>query len=154
MISAVDGEGERATQAARDAAAERLGADYAAGAISTDTLEAGVAAVLTAKHRSQLEHVLAPIRARTDAREVVVMAHEDSVLLGRSSSCERVFEDDGVSRRHALLRAGKDGTWRLVDLASTNGTWLNGRRVAHSRGVSDGDEVRLGRLRLTIRLPG
>jgi hypothetical protein len=151
----VPADGDRATEAARDAAAEQLGAGYVAGALSTDTLEAGVAAVLVAKHTRDLEDVLAPLRARTPPppREIVVLPHEDSVLLGRSSTCERVLDDDGVSRRHALLRTGTDGSWRLVDLASTNGTWLNGRRVDHSRRVSDGDELRLGRLRLTLRLP-
>lgn len=147
--------GDRATEAARDAAAEQLGVGYATGALSTDTLEAGVAAVLSAKYQRDLDDVLGRLRARSaPAREVVVMPHEDSVLLGRSSVCERVLDDEGVSRRHALLRATADGAWRLVDLASTNGTWLNGRRVHHSRRVSDGDELRLGRVRLTLRLPG
>jgi hypothetical protein len=144
---------DRATQAARDAAAERLGDGYAAGAISTDTLEAGVGAVLTAKYRVELDAVIEPLVARMQpAAEVVALPHEHSVILGRSSSCERTFEEDSVSRRHALLRCGSDG-WRLVDLDSTNGTWLNGRRVHHSRRVSDGDELRLGELRLTLRLP-
>ena len=144
-------EGDRATQAARDAAVEQLGVGYASGAISTDTLEAAVVTALTAKYRSQLEAALAPLPSYPG--ELVVLAHEESVILGRSSSCERIFDDEGVSGRHALLRAGSDG-WRLVDLASTNGTWLNGRRIARPTRVSDGDELRLGRLRLTIRLPG
>jgi pSer/pThr/pTyr-binding forkhead associated (FHA) protein len=143
-------EDDRATQAARDAAAERLGSDYAAGMISTDTLEASVVAVLTARHRCELEDALRQVRP---VGEVVIRPHEESVILGRSSSCERTFDDEGVSGRHALLRAGSDG-WRLVDLASTNGTWLNGRRIARPTRVSDGDELRLGRLHLTLRLPG
>ena len=119
--------------------------------MSTDTLEAGVVKVLTARYRSELEAALRRVGAT--AAEVFVSSQEESVVLGRSSACDRTFDDDGVSRRHALLRV-RDGAWRVLDLDSTNGTWLNGSRVSRSTRVADGDELRLGRLRLRVRLPG
>ena len=64
------------------------------------------------------------------------------VVLGRSKDSDIRVEDANVSRRHAeLRREGAD--WWLVDLDSTNGTELNGRRVSRSK-LTDGDTIRLG----------
>jgi Protein of unknown function (DUF3662)/FHA domain len=70
------------------------------------------------------------------------------VVLGRSKDSDIRVEDANVSRRHAeLRREGAD--WWLVDLDSTNGTELNGRRVSRSR-LSDGDTIKLGATELTF----
>lgn len=55
--------------------------------------------------------------------------------------------EQGVSRRHAAIRRGED-TLTLIDLHSTNGTYLNGQRLLPNqpRVLRDGDEIRLGRL--------
>ena len=50
------------------------------------------------------------------------------VVLGRSKECDIQVEDANVSRRHAEVRR-EGSTWWVVDLDSTNGTELNGRRV-------------------------
>jgi pSer/pThr/pTyr-binding forkhead associated (FHA) protein len=64
------------------------------------------------------------------------------MVIGRSSSCQLVLADDTVSRRHAELRI-QDGRWLLRDLGSSNGTWVNGRRVVEAE-VRPGDTVHLG----------
>jgi hypothetical protein len=55
--------------------------------------------------------------------------------------------ENGVSRIHAAIRRGED-TLMLVDLGSTNGTYLNGQRLIPNqpRVLRDGDEVRFGKL--------
>lgn len=58
-----------------------------------------------------------------------------------------------VSRRHARVRIEGDRA-TLEDLASKNGTWLNARRVEGAADLSDGDEIRLGSLRLKLRRGG
>ncbi|GEP40483.1 hypothetical protein NPS01_41460 [Nocardioides psychrotolerans] len=51
--------------------------------------------------------------------------------IGREDGCDVVAEDPTVSRQHAEIRALGDG-WEVVDLASSHGTWVNGRRVARA----------------------
>ena len=50
------------------------------------------------------------------------------VVIGRSREADIVLQDPNVSRRHAELRR-EDGGWQIVDLGSTNGIKVNGRRV-------------------------
>ena len=63
--------------------------------------------------------------------------------IGRSKEVECVLRDPNVSRRHAELRRATSGDWTIVDLGSTNGVKVNGRRVASSR-LSPGDQVTVG----------
>jgi hypothetical protein len=63
--------------------------------------------------------------------------------VGRDPGCGIVFEDAGVSRRHAAL-ATSQGVTTILDLGSTNGTWVNGARIAAPRALEPGDRVRLG----------
>lgn len=70
-------------------------------------------------------------------------------VLGRSRECDCTFRDPNISRRHAELRRGPTGDWQVVDLGSTNGVKVNGRRVESSR-LSPGDEVILGTTRFVF----
>jgi hypothetical protein len=72
------------------------------------------------------------------------------VVLGRSREADIVLQDPNVSRRHAELRRD-DGGWQIVDLGSTNGIKVNGRRVDHQP-LSPGDEVTIGVTDLTFEL--
>ena len=64
------------------------------------------------------------------------------VLIGRGSSCDLVIEHRTVSRRHAQLFF-REGSWILIDLRSTNGTFINGSRVRRSQ-LLPGDELAFG----------
>ena len=72
------------------------------------------------------------------------------VVLGRSRECDIVVSDPNVSRRHAELRRD-DGRWTIVDLGSTNGIKVNGRRVSDAA-LREGDRVTLGVTDLTFEL--
>jgi hypothetical protein len=72
------------------------------------------------------------------------------VLLGRSRECDVVLSDPNISRRHAEVRR-EDGGWAVVDLGSTNGIKVNGRRVDHAP-LEPGDRVTLGVTELTFEL--
>ena len=66
--------------------------------------------------------------------------------IGRSPSNDIQLDDQSVSRRHALIGRHDDGTIRLVDVGSTNGTFLNGQRLQDHIGVplKDGDRIQFG----------
>jgi hypothetical protein len=64
------------------------------------------------------------------------------VTIGRQPDCTIVLGDPNVSRRHAEIRPTPEG-FVLVDLASTNGSRVNGVRITESP-LADGDELRFG----------
>lgn len=65
----------------------------------------------------------------------------DHTVLGRDEDCQIVVPAQAVSRRHAALQRTKHG-WSIVDLNSSNGTFVNGERVSEQgRPLRDGDEV-------------
>ena len=68
--------------------------------------------------------------------------------IGRSLAADVRFDDPTVSRRHALLVRQADGV-RVLDDRSLNGVFVNGERVDW-RVVHDGDEILVGRYRLTF----
>jgi hypothetical protein len=72
------------------------------------------------------------------------------VVLGRSREADIVLQDPNVSRRHAELRRD-DGGWQVVDLGSTNGIKVNGRRVDH-HSLRPGDQITIGVTDLTFEL--
>ncbi len=64
------------------------------------------------------------------------------VVIGRSRDCDIQLTDANVSRRHAELRQEGASYW-IVDLGSTNGIEVNGKRVKRAK-LSDGDTITLG----------
>ena len=93
----------------------------------------------------------APARFRLflDDREITLREGEN--ILGRGDESVVALESPTVSRRHArILIAGGRAT--LEDLASKNGCFAGGRRIRASVPLEDGDEIRIGRVRLTFRI--
>ena len=70
------------------------------------------------------------------------------VLLGRSRECDIQIEDANVSRRHAELRREGAAYW-IVDLDSTNGVEVNGRRVKRAK-LDPGDTFTVGATEVTF----
>jgi pSer/pThr/pTyr-binding forkhead associated (FHA) protein len=64
-------------------------------------------------------------------------------ILGRGPEANVSFVEESVSKRHARLTVTDAGT-RLEDLESSNGTFLNGRRIREAADVRPGDLLRLG----------
>jgi hypothetical protein len=90
----------------------------------------------------------APVADKPPSRALLVSDGKSFVIdrpravIGRSQRCDYVLSDPNVSRRHFELQLrGPD--WYLVDLESTNGVVLNGRKVSTSR-LKPGDEIVVG----------
>ena len=83
-------------------------------------------------------------------REIVALAWDGQrrevkkrrTVIGRSKDCDVQVEDANVSRRHAELRQ-EGATYWLVDLDSTNGMEVNGRRIKRAK-LDSGDVITLG----------
>jgi FHA domain/Protein of unknown function (DUF3662) len=75
-----------------------------------------------------------------------VYAIEGTSRIGRSEESEILLLDPSVSRAHAVVEVDA-GEAVVRDLGSTNGTYLNGRRIEAER-LHDGDELRLGNTRM------
>jgi hypothetical protein len=70
-------------------------------------------------------------------------------LIGRSKECDIQLADPNVSRRHAELRQEGAAYW-VVDLDSTNGIEVNGRRLKRAK-LEDGDRVTMGSTEIVFR---
>ncbi|MBN1345627.1 MAG: SpoIIE family protein phosphatase [Phycisphaerae bacterium] len=65
----------------------------------------------------------------------------DSMTFGRSASCDVTLDHEAVSRTHARLER-QDVSWRVLDLRSANGVFVNGERVQESR-LCAGDVIEI-----------
>jgi DNA-binding SARP family transcriptional activator len=82
--------------------------------------------------------------------DTTVVLDKPVLTIGRLFDRDLVIDDGGVSRVHAEVRhLGR--SFRLVDLASANGTVVNGERVIEHP-LADGDVIRFGSVEMTFRL--
>ena len=78
----------------------------------------------------------------------------NSWTIGRSSdNVFAFFEDDAMSRRHALVQQLQPGKFYMIDLGSRNGSSLNGRRITTSVELHDGDSILCGETTLVFHNP-
>lgn len=73
--------------------------------------------------------------------------------IGRESSNDIVVPDINISRMHAQISRDSDGAWTIADLNSTNGLFVNGRKVQVAR-LRDADMITLGTSTLEFQLLG
>ena len=71
------------------------------------------------------------------------LTHSGAVVIGRAPDVELRVQHASVSRRHATIRID-DGTVRIADLGSHNGTRVNGERVVDSHTLASGDVATVG----------
>jgi hypothetical protein len=75
------------------------------------------------------------------------------VDVGRGGQNDIALEgDDFASARHARLEPRADGVW-IADLGSTNGTFVNGTRIARERRLTGGDVLRVGETEFRFEEP-
>src|ERR1700745_2550804 len=78
---------------------------------------------------------------------------QGSCTIGRTTANTIVLESPKVSRRHALIHLQNIGELWLIDFGSSNGTFLNKRRIHHPIRLSDGDQITIGDQIFQFRQP-
>jgi hypothetical protein len=73
-----------------------------------------------------------------------------TIQIGRGKQCDIQPDDTYVSQVHARV-SNRNGSWVVEDLGSTNGTYLNQRKVSGPTGISPGDRIRIGKTVLEVR---
>lgn len=161
------------TDRTRERTLARLREGYACGSLGTQTFDRRIDVALRAETRDELagltvdlpvattgwrralqslqERLRSPAAPGAAAAGGLLAAAEHGtgeLTLGRSPRSQIVFTDDTVSRHHAVLRRRGD-RWYVVDLGSSNGTWVGDRRVFDAE-VRSGDDVRLGQIHLRL----
>jgi diguanylate cyclase (GGDEF)-like protein len=99
-----------------------------------------------------VEHSPRPIR-RGDACLVVIYGSDlgrrvpltqGTFEIGRASRSDLPIDQESVSRQHARITKSKDGSFAILDLGSTNGTYVNDVAVSEAK-LHDGDQLKIGR---------
>ncbi len=95
------------------------------------------------------------IRSREGDPRSLEIAKE-RLVIGREEGCDLLLEDDKVSREHAALFVDPEGRVIVEDLRSTNGTYVNGRRITEPTHLGPDDELRIGesQINASVTEPG
>ena len=99
--------------------------------------------------------MIARVTLRSGSKEVTLVFKPGGKRLnvGRASDNELSLNDGSVSKIHSALVMNQQGTLLVADTGSTNGTFINGRRIAYgeSRTIEDGDVVGFGDVEVRFR---
>lgn len=101
----------------------------------------------TRKTRKPPGHVVV---VEGDAQKGKTFEIADELTIGRSDKCRIPLEDTYVSQMHARL-FGRGERVMVEDLGSTNGTYVNGRRINAPAEVHRGDRIKIGKAVLELR---
>jgi pSer/pThr/pTyr-binding forkhead associated (FHA) protein len=74
----------------------------------------------------------------------------EELVIGRAEKCNLVLDDTYVSQVHARIFA-RNGGYLVEDLGSTNGTYVNRRRITSPTEVQRGDQVKIGKTVMELR---
>lgn len=120
----------------------------------TRAAKAGIAIPGAAPPMPDIE-VIARVTLQNSTREIPLIFKPGGRRLnvGRAADNELTLNDKSVSKIHAALLMTAEGTLLVADTGSTNGTYLNGRRIAYgeSRLIEDGDVVGFGDVEVRLR---
>jgi hypothetical protein len=83
-------------------------------------------------------------------RKAKTMSLDGTLQIGRADACQIKLPDTYVSSFHARIYR-RDGSWYVEDLGSTNGTYLNQKRVTAPAELRAGDRLKIGKTTLELR---
>jgi len=80
-----------------------------------------------------------------------LLQSKDTIVIGREDDCDIVIDDETVSRKHMRVDKLPTGEFQVIDLDSTNGTYVNGERLDGQIGLDDNDDILIGDFRLSLK---
>ena len=93
------------------------------------------------------------LKVTTGAAEGKEMTVDDELVLGREAPGEGMIPGDvEISRQHARIVRGSPTEWRIEDLGSRNGTFVNGHRIDGNELLGAGDAIEVGGTRLVVQV--
>jgi hypothetical protein len=105
--------------------------------------------------QQQVPRPSGPVQVNVEVHGRIRPVNPPGVVIGRGTDADIQVNDPGVSRRHAEIRLMPDGPSGVravvVDLGSTNGTLVNGRRTSEAE-LADGAIIKIGTTELTLRI--
>tara|TARA_B110000259_G_scaffold84157_1_gene98234 strand:+ start:6029 stop:8308 length:2280 start_codon:yes stop_codon:yes gene_type:complete len=75
---------------------------------------------------------------------------KSKVVIGRGDDCDIVLNSGSVSRQHAEVTKNNNGSYSIKDLNSTNGTFVNGRKIKGLQTIVHADKIFVGKLLLSL----
>jgi hypothetical protein len=78
---------------------------------------------------------------------------QDIIKIGKLSSSHIQIQDTAVSRVHAVIEVTPQGEVFVIDLGSSNGTYVNGEKISKEK-LKSGDELKLGQTRIFVTIEG
>src|SRR5512135_3713880 len=94
------------------------------------------------------------LTVQSGSAESRTLEADGEVVIGRDEDCDVVLDDEQVSRHHASITALPDGRALLVDLGSSNGTYVGGVRADGPVELEGGERIRIGGTVITVRAIG
>ena len=83
------------------------------------------------------------------AQKPIQVEVKKSIMVGRSDICDVYLDDVQMSRQHFVLYEEGNG-YAIEDLQTTNGTYLNGKKIIGKEILKKGDQVQAGKMKITI----
>ncbi len=87
-----------------------------------------------------------PTAARLENKTVL----RNEMMLGRNESNDIWVNNNNASRRHALIQKTNNG-FQIKDQGSTNGTWVNGKRIKRATRIKIGDQIVVGDTEFVVK---
>jgi len=88
-------------------------------------------------------------RKSQDGSLWVIPVDHSPFVIGRKEGSSLLVAAQGISRKHAEILETFDG-WRIKDCGSTNGTFVNGRRLTENHLLNHGDYITIGEIRFDV----
>jgi two-component system, cell cycle response regulator len=119
------------------------------GEMSDVTVRINAAQLAQQSEGKEKEYLAIRVVAGRDMLSFITLEAEDQMMIGRDETVELRLQDRAVSKRHAVVNCDKFGRLEIIDMGSTNGTFVNGQRIQRSR-LNSGDHLEIGDVSLRV----